>query len=781
MMARLFALTVLVYPLALALLCAGAGLLVDRFSGAFLPAALLPSVGAAALIGVSQLSTYFSSTARATPYLLLTFALAGFALGGARLRALATALAGRDGNGGRGGSGGGSSGQRALTLAVAIGPLAYVLAIAPVLLAGRASFSSFMALSDSAVHMLGADYVIHHGQQYAHLDVRNSYGLFVANYYGTGYPSGADTLYGGSSLLLGLPLIWTFQPFNAVMLALATGPAWELARRVGVRGASAALAALAVTIPALVYGYELIGSIKELVALTMLLTLGALVAAHRRWLARGARRAAPFALVLAAGVSALGAGFGAWGAAAAVVLLAALLGEQSQIGQRAGRIDSRATVAAGTLVLLVAAWPTWHRISASLNVAQAIASTGNSGNLQAPLKWTQAFGVWLHASYKQAPSGVWAVLTDLLVAVAIGACALGAAQLLRRRQFALAGWIAATLVVWAVLDRTATTWVDAKALVLSSPVVVLLACAGLAALRRAGLAGRVAAFAFAFALLAGVIGSDAAQYHSSNLAPTARYEELASIDRRFARVAHDGPTLFTDFDEYSMYVLRDVDVGGPNFVYPPPALASLAGGYGHPVRLDRATPQQLDAYALIVTRRDPSAPQPPASYALVWEGSYYRVWQRRSAGQPTLARGRGLERRSEDVRVDLRDTTHPAGWGRQRSGWAMRRPGTLSARFELPRGGSWTLWLQGEFMPRVTVAVDGARVAAIAGQLAGNSLVPDTATPISLSLAAGAHTLSVTRAGFSLAPGNGGSAVLADAFLTPGATPVAGAGGSIGG
>ncbi|HEX8714028.1 MAG TPA: hypothetical protein VF706_00540, partial [Solirubrobacteraceae bacterium] len=462
----MFALTVLVYPLALALLCAGAGLLVDRCSGGFLPAALLPSVGAAALIGLSQLSTYVAPVARATPYLLLALALGGFALGGARLRSLAGALGGRAAGGAR-------------RLAVAIGPLAYVLAIAPVLLAGRASFSSFMALSDSAVHMIGADYLIHHGQDYAGLDLRNSYGRFIESYYGTSYPSGADTLYGGSSLLLGLPLIWTFQPFVAAMLALAAGPAWELARRLGLRDATAAPAALVATVPALVYGYALIGSIKEIVALAMMLTLGALVAAHRRWLARGARRALPFALVLAAGVSALGAGFGAWGLAAAAVLLVALVA-----GLRDGALDARAalaTIGAGALVLLVAAWPTWRHLSASLHVAQAIATTGNAGNLRAPLKWTQAFGVWLRGSYKESPSGAWLALTDVLVACAAAACVLGAAWLLLRRSFALAGWIAATLIVWVVLERTATTWVDAKALVLSSPVVVLLACGGVGA------------------------------------------------------------------------------------------------------------------------------------------------------------------------------------------------------------------------------------------------------------------------------------------------------------
>ena len=99
-----------------------------------------------------------------------------------------------------------------------------------------------MALSDSAVHMIGADFLIHHGQDYAHLDLRNSYGQFINNYYDTSYPSGADTLFGGSALLLGLPLIWAFQPFNAFMLAhrrgsrVAARAADRAARRVGGAG-----------------------------------------------------------------------------------------------------------------------------------------------------------------------------------------------------------------------------------------------------------------------------------------------------------------------------------------------------------------------------------------------------------------------------------------------------------------------------------------------------------------------------------------------------------------
>ena len=150
---------------------------------------------------------------------MLALALAGLALGAARVRALAARA-------------------RKLGRWLWVPLLAYVLALAPVLLSGRATFSSFMALADSAVHMLGADYLLRHGQHYAHLDLRNSYGQFLAAYYGGGYPSGADTLLGGSAKLIGAPVIWAFQPFNAFMLATAAGPAWLLARLGGLRGSA---------------------------------------------------------------------------------------------------------------------------------------------------------------------------------------------------------------------------------------------------------------------------------------------------------------------------------------------------------------------------------------------------------------------------------------------------------------------------------------------------------------------------------------------------------------
>ena len=78
---------------------------------------------------------------------------------------------------------------------------AYLLAIAPSCsLAGRLSVLRLPdAISDSAVHMIGADYLIGHGMRLLAPGPRNSYGQTINAYYNSNYPSGADTLFGASA------------------------------------------------------------------------------------------------------------------------------------------------------------------------------------------------------------------------------------------------------------------------------------------------------------------------------------------------------------------------------------------------------------------------------------------------------------------------------------------------------------------------------------------------------------------------------------------------------
>ncbi|HEX3873983.1 MAG TPA: hypothetical protein VHW26_07540 [Solirubrobacteraceae bacterium] len=754
-----FLLTTLAYPAILAALCLGTGLLVDRCARRTLPGVLLPAVGVAGLVGVSQLSTDLPASAPATPFLIVLVAVAGFVLGAPRIRTLASPASRR-------------GWQIGLPVAV------YVIALAPLLFAGRPTFSSYGLLPDSAVHMIGADFLIHHGRDYAHLDPTNSYGQYIRAYFATSYPSGADTLFGGSAPLLGLPLIWAFQPFNAFVLATAAGPAWLLARELGLRGWWAGAAALSATVPALVYGYELVASIKEVTALPMILTMGALVVRRR-----SSDSAIPFAVVAAAGVSALGVAFTAWVLVALAIPACALLATAAAGARQdvAGLLRVGGLAAGVTLVL---AWPTWSGLSGSVAVAENIAGTTNAGNLVRPLRIEQVAGAWFSRNYTGFPHNFYLDLTSLFVGVTLAAAVLGAVHLVRAGTRGLAGWCGLMLVAWLALTAYGATWTDAKILMLTSPVVVLLAWAGVAGIRASPieLARSLAAPVLGVVLAAGVLGSDAVQYHDTVLAPTARYDELASLNSRFAG---RGPTLFTDFDEWSLYELRGLDIGGPDFVFRPLGLEAVVAGHGDPVDLDRVPPASFLSYPLIITRRDPTASRPPSAYGLLWEGSYYDVWRR----LPGALAAHGHIGRSHTVPVtcaeigDLARVARSAGVGLvaanpvvrvrvvTRGDKTLRRSrGSFATTFDTPGTGTWDLWLKGELMSAIRVRVDGRLVATIEGQVSGNEVNSSAARPLRIRLAAGPHTLDFARTGPSLAPGAGGAAYLSAAFLTrPGA------------
>jgi len=359
---------------------------------------------------------------------------------------------------------------------------------------------------------------------------------------------------------------------------------------------------------------------------------------------------------------------------------------------------------------------------------------------------------------------------------------------LRSRRYALAGWLVLIVATCFVLTRLGAVWADAKTLMMSSPVFVLLAFGGVAAVRGAG--RRLAAVALATVLAGGVLASDVVQYHDTDLAPTARYHELASLDARFAG---RGPTLFTDFDEYALYQLRDLDIAGPDFLYPPVGLVGIDGGHGGQIELSHGRAAALRAYPLIITRRDPTAVRPPSAYRLLWQGTYYQVWTRRPGAPPAVARFASLGRTAvrcsrvravarvaaahhgtlvaaspaEVVRINLAAAHLPAGWKPEATWYLMSTAGQLETTFRIPRVGVWNVWLQGEIMPSVQVRVDGRPAGSIGDQVAGDLVVPDTMTPLPILLSAGRHRLTVTRTGFNLAPGNGGSAVLSAIFLTP--------------
>ena len=399
---------------------------------------------------------------------------------------------------------------------------------------------------------------------------------------------------------------------------------------------------MTVTLPALVYGYELIASIKEISSLPLILALGALVVLHPRWLRGPPRGAIPFALVAAAGVSALGVAFGAWALTAVVVLvaIAAPGRRRRETARPIGRAHAPAAArGAGLLVAFVAALGTWLELSGSLQVARNIASTNNPGNLQNPLRTVQILGTWLVSSYKHVPAGGDLTPPTRCRYLALVAAVLGAAYVVYRREYALAAWIALTLAVWLGLTAYGTTWADGKALMLTSPVVVLLAWGGVAALRdcarsRSGASDRCSRRRRSCWRSRSPAASPPPT-RSSTTAPTSRRPRATKSSPRSTRASPAGVRRCspTTTNTRSMSSATSTSAAPASCIRRPRSRRPRAGRRTS----TWISPAALRSYPLIVTRRDPAASRPPAAYRLLCQGAYYEVWGRLPGAPAALA------------------------------------------------------------------------------------------------------------------------------------------------
>ena len=462
------------------------------------------------------------------------------------------------------------------------------------------------------------------------------------------------------------------------MLALATGPAWVLVRRIGLDGWLAALATLTVTLPALVYGYELIASVKEITALPMILTLGALVVLHPRWLrgpplrcrpvrARGRRRHL--------------------GARDRVRRVGAHGGDRARGDPRSAqrrRPDAqraprrRCALGRRTRVPLVAAasppCAPGLDLSGSLQVAKNIASTTNPGNLQtrsAPSRssasgWSTATSTSPPAAISRSPTRSPSSRWPPPCSAPCTSCYL--------RAYALAAWIALTLAVWLGLTAYGTTWADGKALMLTSPVVVLLAWSGVAALR-------------AFARLpAGRCGDARARRRCcwrsrspaasprptrcSTTAPTSRPPRATKSSLRSTRASPGGDRRCspTTTNTRSTCCATSTSAARASCTRP----ASIAQTEGQPADLDRVSPGRpallpADRHPPRPRRRAPAGRLPPAVPGRLLRGLGPPARRARGARPPRL----GTRRRARRATF----ATARCGEHAFRSVLARRRPG----------------------------------------------------------------------------------------------------------
>ncbi len=765
------------FPLLLAVLACGMGLLVERLAGVRLPAALLPALGFGGLIVVSQFTTWPASTtlAPATPWILLGLALLGLA------------LAWRDGLAARWrGRGGG------WWLAPGAALAAYVTVSAPVIASGRLTFPGYLLDTTGSVQLMGAERLLHHGREFT--SGYPGYGATLVAYFGNGYPSGGHTVLGSVGWLSGQDLLWLYAPFQAFELALAALVLTFLARGAGLSKPAAAMTGWLAAVPALVYSYALMGSIKEITVLPMLLLMGALVVLAPR-LARGGPRAVlPFAVAGAAALGAIGIAASPWVALLALAGLALAAPVVARRSNRRRALALSVVVAGGATALL--ALPTLGPLSRTLRLANNIQNTNaaaaaDPGNLLRPLRIAQAFGVWLGESHRIDPR--FLNQTYLLIGV-VAVCALvGVLWLGRRRAWGLLAFVVVSFVVWEVLRRRGTTWTDAKVLMLFSPVVMLTALVGAFKIRGGrGVEGALVAGAIAL----GVLGSDALAYHATGLAPTQRYGEFIAIGHRFAG---QGPTLLSDFDEYGLYLLRDMRVDSPGYAYR--GVMTMADGsapqYGHSYDVDQIAQSTLQQYPLIVMRRSPAWSRPPSNYAEVWSGPSFEVWRRvgpapsahLSLGEPEqpvaparcaqvrpLARAARREHgrlayaeRAPNVVLNMAAATRSPSTlllsdleGQPQI--AIGGPARVEMDFEVRRAGRYRLWLGGNVDRPMRVTIDGRLVGDPTEVFGGDANKYPVGT---VSLKAGQHRLRLVKGGGSLRPGDKASTLIDGGLLVP--------------
>jgi len=754
----------LLYPLALAAVCLGLALLVERLTAWRTPAALMAPIGFATLLVLARLVTSYERTAGLALPVIGTLALAGLLVGRGRLHAL----------------------RPDPWLALALAAL-FVLLAAPVVLSGSPSFAGYLALPDTSHQLVLADQYAQRGPDWMGLP-EGSHKATVIKYVTTSYPVAAQAALGVTAPLGVLDLAWLYQPFLAFAIVILALAIWSLSAPLLARRWQAAVVTFGASQSALLIGNYLTGSIKEVAAVALLMTLVALVAtaiAQRR----SARSLLPMAIVAAAAVGALGPAVFPYLAIPGLTVVA-VWGYRVA---REPRLADVAWLAAGGALLAALALPVLRTLKTAVTVSTSVLVDleDELGHLAGPLDVSQALGIWLSGDFRYDTLSAQTPQTILLWIAALAAFA-GVVWAIRGRRWGPLLLLATFVPTSLYLLQRGTTYADSKVLLIASPVVLLLAMLGAACLwtgRWRPLSAVVLA-----TLLGGVLWSTALAYHDVSLAPHARYTELIELDDE---LAGKGPAFFGEYDEFADYFLRSVPIYAspqhshafrdepyePNGLRDPKRRPSEKT----PVDIDDVTADYLQSVRYAILRRGPQTSRPPANFRLVKRGAYYDVWRRSAEGPRVLAHlplgrdvlhqaarvsepaARRWAQRARRLRGRIAyvprarppvflATRHPrpvrwAGFGNFPEALLSDGPSNIRAPIRIPRSGRYHVWVEGSFARRMAIGLDGRRFAHTPSGLnnPGAYVLLDT-----LSIKRGRHEIFIRQRGGDLRPGTGG-------------------------
>ena len=540
-----------------------------------------------------------------------------------------------------------------------------------------------------------------------------------------GYPVGPQSLVASVSEATGASLI---DGFNGLLLAIpaltalaALAALWKLPPLP--RLVAASLTGL----PFLAASFLAQSAFKEtamallVVAFAVTLALGTPSREHEPLLARRAAIASA-ALIAIAGVFAYSVPGLIWFALSLFIWLAVLyVAGDRRVGWGAlrealWRRRMALAVVAGILIV-VAALMAGRIADFADRIGDVQASTGR---LSSPVFPGEALGIWPEGDFRVVRGEV----TGSLLATGIGLLALlgGAWITFRDRGYALLSGLAAGIVVYVWARLNASIYVEAKALAVLAPLVILVALGGLFAAE-----GRYRRLLVGFGAVvaAGVTLSTLLALREAPVGFDTRGSELEQL----ASEAKGETVAFLGVDRFGGYWLRETLARSPGGYVPAEVRArpEKAWAQGDAMDLDTLPSRRLDEFRYAITTSAAFQSSPPRNMEEVARTDSFILW-RREGKTPRLgvlpnergdagvfdqecapaAKPEGGERgepQSDDVAAVLPPpvVAEKADWSRL---IPFEAPGTASQSLSL-RPGTWQLSMQYTSQVDITVEASG--------------------------------------------------------------------------
>jgi hypothetical protein len=407
----------------------------------------------------------------------------------------------------------------------------------------------------------------------------------------------------------------------------------------------------------------------------------------------------------------------AWFAVALPIWLALELaagGRRVNLGaiREAARRHRRAIAGVAIVVVVVGA----------LSAAQLSGFVGKVGDVQAsvgrlssPVFPGEALGVWPEGDFRI----VRGEITGAYPAVALGllAAGIGAFGAVRRRDWSLVAMGASGVILYAGARLFASIYVEAKALAIIAPLVVL---AALLTLFSPSARGR-AWFALGVVVAIAYAGSTLLALRAAPVGFDQRANELQGL----AGLIQGRSVAFLGVDRFSGYWLRGTLMRSPGGYVPSEVTARPRKVWqqGLAMDFDTLSAGRLDEFQYVITTRAGYQSTPPPNFKRVVGTASFVLWRRQGPTTPigiidvdgtpgalldcATGEGRRVVSRGDEATVlpePVRSGIH--AWSH---GSPFDAPGAASQ--ELPLGeGRWDLSLQYHSQVPLTISAAGRRV-----------------------------------------------------------------------